>query len=69
MNNKVAFLIGSESDRIIVESSIDYFNYFNIDFEITVMSAHRNPEQVKDFSKMARSNGYNILICAFKYFT
>ena len=61
--NKVSFLIGSESDRKTVEASLDYFEYFGIDIEITVMSAHRNPLEVKEFSASARSNGYSILIC------
>jgi len=61
--NKVSFLIGSESDRKTVEASLDYFEYFGIDIEITVMSAHRNPLEVKEFSASARSNGYSVLIC------
>ena len=63
MSNKVSFLIGSESDRKTVEASLDYFKYFDIDVEITVMSAHRNPLEVKEFSASARSNGYSVLIC------
>ena len=61
--NKVAFLIGSESDRKIVEHSNDFFEYFNIKNEIIVMSAHRNSIEVHEFSKNAKSNGYSILIC------
>ena len=63
MYNKVAFLIGSESDRKIVEYSLDYFKYFDIDAEIIVMSAHRNPSKVKEFSNTARNNGYFAIIC------
>ena len=61
--NKVAFLIGSESDRVIVEHSNEYFEYFDIEHEIIVMSAHRNPVDVHEFSKNAKSNGYLILVC------
>ena len=63
MNNKVSFLIGSESDRKIVEVSLEYFEYFGIDASIQVMSAHRNPADVKDFALNARKNGYAVLIC------
>ena len=62
MNKKVAFLIGSESDRDTINHSIDYFNYFNIDCEVYVMSAHRNPSQVADFASNARNKGYSVLI-------
>ena len=61
--NKVAFLIGSESDKKIVEHSLEYFNYFDIDAEIIVMSAHRNPNEVHKFANSAKENGYVTLIC------
>ena len=63
MKNKVAFLIGSESDKKIVEHSLEYFDYFSIDAEILVMSAHRNPSKVHDFSRKAKDNGYSVIIC------
>ena len=47
--NKVAILIGSETDRPIIEKSRKYFDYFSIDFEIHVLSAHRNPNDVASF--------------------
>ena len=62
MNKKVALLIGSESDRETINFSIDYFKYFNIDCEIYVMSAHRNPKKVAEFASNARNSGYSILI-------
>ena len=59
---KVAILIGSETDRPIVEKSKQYFDYFLINFEIHVLSAHRNPSEVAKFSEEAKDNGYSILI-------
>ena len=64
MNGKVAILIGSETDRELMESSNQYFKYFNIEVEILVMSAHRNPHEVSKFASNARINGYDILIGA-----
>ena len=61
--NKVAFLIGSVSDKKTVEYSLEYFDYFNIDAEIIVMSAHRNPNEVHKFASNAKVNGYVTLIC------
>ena len=60
--NKVAILLGSTSDKHIIDHSMDYFKYFDIDVEVHVMSAHRNPEKVADFAQNARKNGYKILI-------
>ena len=59
---KVAILIGSETDRKIIEKSKPYFDYFSIDSEIFVMSAHRNPYKVAEFSENARKNGYSIIV-------
>ena len=64
MNGKASILIGSESDRHIMESSRPYFEYFNIEMDLYVMSAHRNPEKVRKFASSARDNGYHVMIGA-----
>jgi phosphoribosylaminoimidazole carboxylase PurE protein len=64
MNGKVAILIGSESDREIMESSRPYYEYFDIEMDLRVMSAHRNPHEVSQFASSARDNGYHVLIGA-----
>ena len=64
MNGKVAVLIGSESDRKIMEEAKQYYDYFQIIMDLRIMSAHRNPEVVSKFAISARSNGYQILIGA-----
>ena len=60
--NKVAILLGSASDKHIIDHSIEYYEYFGVDVEVHVMSAHRNPDKVADFAQNARKNGYKILI-------
>ena len=64
MNGKVALLIGSESDKETVEAARKYFDYFDIELDLRVMSAHRNPDDVSKFAASARNNGYHILIGA-----
>ena len=64
MNGKVAFLLGSESDKDTVEVSRKYFDYFDIELDLRVMSAHRNPDDVSKFAISARDNGYHVLIGA-----
>ena len=62
---KVAILMGSESDRPVVEEAIPFLEYFGIMFEIHVMSAHRTPEAVQTFSASAEENGFDLIIgCA-----
>ena len=64
MNGKVAMLIGSESDLHIMESSRPYYEYFDIEMDLRVMSAHRNPDEVSRFASSARDNGYHVLVGA-----
>ena len=59
--NKVAFLIGSESDKKTVNYSLEYFEYFDINAEIFVMSAHRNPDKVHKFAKNAKLPGFLLM--------
>ena len=62
MNSKVAIILGSENDKKYVEDSYKYFEYFSIDVETHVISAHRNPSEVTNFARNARKNDYKILI-------
>ena len=64
MYGKVAVLIGSDSDRETMEAARQYFDYFQIQMDLKVMSAHRNPEEVSKFATSARSNGYHVLVGA-----
>ena len=64
MDNKVAILLGSDSDLKYVENSKAYFDYFDISCEVHILSAHRTPGKVADFASQARDNGYSILIGA-----
>ena len=64
MNGKAAVLIGSESNRDSMEAARKYFEYFDIEMDLRVMSAHRNPNEVSRFASSARNNGYHVLIGA-----
>ena len=64
MDKKVAILLGSKSDLKYLEASKEYFDYFDINYEINILSAHRTPSKVAEFAKNARENGYGILIGA-----
>ncbi len=61
---KVAVMMGSDSDLPIVQKAIDTLVSFGVPYEAHVFSAHRTPEQARDFSRAARENGYGAIICA-----
>ena len=54
MNNKIAILLGSETDRPTMEKANKYYEFFGLDYEIFIMSAHRNPKDVHKFASSAR---------------
>ncbi len=59
---KIAILLGSKSDLPFVQAAEDYLNYFNLDYEVIISSAHRNPEKVSAFCREARERGYGAII-------
>ena len=61
---KVAILLGSKSDLVTIEYSKDYYDYFGIEYEVHIISAHRNPKELHKFSSEARENGFSILVGA-----
>ena len=61
---KVAVIMGSDSDLPVVEKSMDTLKEYGIPFEVHVYSAHRTPEQVRDFVSNARDNGFGVIIAA-----
>jgi 5-(carboxyamino)imidazole ribonucleotide mutase len=63
--SKVAIIMGSESDREVVNQGIPYLEFFQVEYDILVMSAHRTPQTVQQFASSAKDKGYSIIIaCA-----
>ena len=61
---KVAFVMGSDSDLPIIKKATDTLKELEIPFEVHIYSAHRTPEEARDFSLNARENGFGAIICA-----
>ncbi|MGE3062146.1 MAG: 5-(carboxyamino)imidazole ribonucleotide mutase [bacterium] len=67
MQEKIAIIMGSDSDREVMSSAESTLKEFEIEFDVLVMSAHRNPNKVRDFAMKARENGYAAIICGAGY--
>ena len=61
---KVGIVMGSDSDLPVVRKAVDTLKSFGVDFEIHVYSAHRTPEEARDFAVNARKNGFGVMIAA-----
>ena len=42
----------------------DYLKYFGVEYELKILSAHRNPEEVANFARNAEKNGIKVIIAA-----
>ena len=59
---KVAIIMGSISDMPVMQEAIDILKGFEIDVEVDIVSAHRTPEKLFDFSKNAHLRGISVII-------
>ena len=61
---KVGIIMGSDSDLPILRKAMDTLDQLGISYEAHVFSAHRTPEQARQFALHARKNGFGALIAA-----
>jgi len=59
---KVAVIMGSISDMPVMQEAIDILKGFDIETEVDIVSAHRTPEKLFDFSKNAHTRGISVVI-------
>lgn len=61
---KVGIIMGSDSDLPVVRKAADVLDSFGVEYEMHVYSAHRTPNEARDFSVNARKNGFGVIIAA-----
>lgn len=61
-NPIVSIIMGSDSDLPIMQQAADMLDYFGIDYEMTIVSAHRTPERMFEFGKNAHLRGIKVII-------
>lgn len=61
---KVGIVMGSKSDLPTVEKAISVLKEYGIETEVRVLSAHRCPDEAREFASSARSGGFSCLIAA-----
>ncbi len=61
---KAAVIMGSASDLPVVEKAIKTLKEFGVDCQTHIYSAHRTPEEARDFALNARKNGFGVIIAA-----
>ncbi len=61
---KIGIIMGSDSDLPIVEKAINTLQEFDVPYEVHIFSAHRTPEEARQFALNARTNGFGAIIAA-----
>ena len=59
---KVAIVMGSDSDMPIMKKAAEFLDQMGIDFEMTIISAHREPDVFFDYAKTAEEKGFKVII-------
>lgn len=60
--SKVAVIMGSLSDLPVMQEAVDILKGFDIEVDVDIVSAHRTPDKLFEFSQAAHKNGYSVII-------
>ena len=58
----VGVIIGSKTDEPLIQPALDILNQLGIEYELSVISAHRNPEKVREYGLKAKEKGFEVII-------
>lgn len=59
---KVGIVMGSDSDMPVMAQAADFLEKMGIEFEMTVISAHREPDVFFEYAKSVEEKGYKVMI-------
>ncbi|ASJ17297.1 5-(carboxyamino)imidazole ribonucleotide mutase [Thermococcus chitonophagus] len=62
MAPKVGIIMGSDSDLPVMKEAAKVLEEFGVEYEITIVSAHRTPERMYEYAKKARERGIEVII-------
>lgn len=59
---KVGIVMGSDSDMPVMKKAAEVLEQLGVDFEMTIISAHREPDVFFEYAKSAESKGFKVII-------
>ena len=59
---KVGIVMGSDSDMPVMSKAADVLSKLGVDFEMTIISAHREPDVFFEYAKSAEAKGFKVII-------
>jgi 5-(carboxyamino)imidazole ribonucleotide mutase len=60
----VGIVIGSKTDEQYIQPAIEILKDFKIDYELSIISAHRKPDKVRQYAVEAWDRGFEVIIAA-----
>ena len=61
-NPSVGIIMGSDSDLSVMKEAAKVLEEFDVNYEITVVSAHRTPDRMFEYAKSAEARGIEVII-------
>lgn len=59
---QVGIIMGSDSDLKIMQEAAEVLGHLGVEFELTVVSAHRTPERMMEYANSAKTRGLKVVI-------
>ncbi len=59
---RVLILMGSTSDREVMQKACPYLDWFQISYDVEIVSAHRSPERLDELIAAVDKKGYEVII-------
>ena len=63
---KVGIVMGSDSDMKVMSKAADMLEKFGVEYEMTIISAHREPDVFYDYAKSAEEKDFKVIIAGKK---
>jgi len=63
----VGIVIGSKTDEPLIQPALDILKQLDINYEFSILSAHRKPEQIRQYGLEAADRGVEVIIAAAGY--
>ena len=63
----VGVVLGSKTDASLIQPAIDILEELGIDYQVSVISAHRNPDKARKYGLEAEKRGFEVIIAAAGY--
>lgn len=59
---KVGIVMGSDSDLSVMSKAAEILDKFGVDYEMTIISAHREPDEFFEYASNAEEKGFKVII-------